>query len=346
MLPSLLFKLRIRLFNIFPFFKFYLNKFTELLFLIKFGFFRTTNLLVLSFLLPVKNIFFFCQNKKVALNKAGRSLFFRVYSTIKFRFRVFHLYFILVTAGSTKLDLAVILFLLCVFFTAPFLYFILLVRLAIILILFNGYAKCINKLSSVSVRLPQACQTAFEGFLAFLAFTIIFLIFSSQQTLVLCQGEKQLVSTISNVFKSLNLLILNTTTKPALFAPFNYFEHLVDSKIFKTIHEHVALHKRHEQSTLMNLFFLKNYPKVLGEAGVYMPINPHNLFGNDQPGNDFIGKYSFNGKNTLVVAEAKSTSAATLTDTQLVGLAPETQLFQYKKLENLLLLANIEGVLN
>jgi hypothetical protein len=277
--------------------------------------------------------------------------FSKIYADLTARVSVFALnariYWVLTTTGITKKDVPFLIFIAILFLTSPLLYFIILVRLFFILFLiklcvqfFEVFAYTLNKRRFVD-------QKTVEVFLAAVLVIIVIIFFKSQQHVILCQGEKQTVSLFNNMLKLTQPFIVSVDTKPLPFSPFHYVEHVYNYHVFDAMRGLLgSVHKRHEQSIFTNLFFLHTYPQLNKEYGVYTPLNPHNIMGNNQPGNDYIGKYSNNGKNVMVIAEAKSTGFNALTEKQLEGLALETQLYHFKQLDGLLVQANVDGVLN
>jgi len=253
------------------------------------------------------------------------------------------IYWILNTAGITKKDAPVIVLTLFFIFMSPWLYFIFIFRLILILVLIhwvirlNGYyASSLDKKNEVKVKPVETLTIA----VAAIIYTIYFI---SQNGVILSQGEKASLSALNTVITSFQSFLLKSEVKQLFNLPRGYFAHTIDSRFFDLLRLNLGhISARHIQSVTSNVFLINPYPKLLGEQGVYTHINSHGIFGNSQPGNDYIGKFTLNGNDTIVYTEAKSSGFPQLLIKQMEGLAPEVINYYLSALVEKLVQANLE----
>jgi hypothetical protein len=264
-------------------------------------------------------------------------------SIIRYNLKVF---WILNTAGITKKDAPSLIFLTILFLTSPWLYFIIIVRLVIILVIIHMCVHFVDRFLCMVSTIDISDRKTMRAFFIFFIAVAIIVIFKLQQNTILSQGEKQSSLLLKSALKLIHPFLISIEEKPLSFSPFHYTEHTYHSRVLETIHAYVgASSKRHDQSTFMNLFLTNPCSYYNKEHGNYFHINPHSVLGNSQPGNDFMGKYTTADKNIIVIAEAKSTGFSELSEKQLGALAPEVQLYRFKQLVHQLLQANIGEML-
>jgi hypothetical protein len=256
--------------------------------------------------------------------------------------RNIQIWWVLNTAGFSRRDVPWLIFFVVLVLVSPWFCLFIITRLVFILIILRTCVFLVDsfvhtvKTFDISERKPvRIVYTMLIAFFCVIAF-------KTQQQPILCQGEKQLFMLANSMIEALSACTLKVETKALPFAPHRYIEHLINSQIFDAMRANFGfIPKRHEQSTFLQLFLSAVYSSQNGEQGVYTHVNSHNLLGNSQPGNDYMGKFTIGNKHVLVLAEAKSTGFDKLLEKQLDGLRPEVQLHYYSQLVNLLLQANL-----